>query len=881
MNENKKIIIYSPIDGIVKPISELNDGVFSEGMLGEGCFIEPTTDVFFSPFKKCKLLQIFETKHAYFLESEGAKILIHIGLDTVSLNGKPFQTFVKENDELRLETPIVKINRDMIKKHNLNLATPIVMDLNESKGWTFNLLKAGFVKQGEKIAELIYDEKFIKPTIKPKSIFKFNLKESMANGIFIKNRDEEIASRIYNAIGTKSNYEKYYNCVTRLRFIIKDKSLIKEEEIKKIDIVKGLKWNGAEFQVIIGGEVEKIKDGLDRYLISLSKPKEFILNHKTERQNFSKSLLNLIKGIIMPAIPALIGVGLLNAIAAILQQARLIENVSPSSNFASYTLATQLVYLIAGGATLFMGIFFTYNAVKYFGGNPILGLTMGLILTAPIIFKGVLNVGPTGVISASPWSYTLLSSKIDGINYVWMKIGPQPGSIITSTLVGYILVKAEFFGKKRFPNWSQMMTTPTFALLIASVSAFFIVGPVISVLEATIGFIFSYVNKMPSWLSIGIFATIFQPLVITGAHGPLLTILQIPMLNDPDPYIQGIKTLQLFAAIPISHLAQAGASIGLYFIVKNKNLKQMITAGIPVALLGITEPLIFGANLPKTKAFVFACVGAGVGGLIAGIMGVQFYAGVKAGMGGWFSLLSANGPLHDTKSLIAMLVGFILAMSTSSILVLIFQKDRVSERIGILKANTLLSKFMKNQNLDSTAQVNEKIENLKNIYDKNLIKKIKLYEKQESIIQEKVNKIKHLNDKETERSEKLAKKFNLYNEKIKIEKNNNLIHKLESILKKLNTPKYEDRILILEDFIYKAKQSNLSMSNEVKQITQSNEDLVKEILDIFAKNQNKELVNKIYNRYFNAINSVFINLGEKEKLVSKFNKQEKLLFKHN
>ncbi|AVP49369.1 glucose PTS transporter subunit IIA [Williamsoniiplasma luminosum] len=873
----EKIIIYSPVDGEIKSIEKISDPVFAEKMLGDGFYIDPKSRKFFSPFVKGEIVNIFDTKHAIHIKADqGPTILMHLGLETVNLAGQPFDMKVKTGQKINLKTEIVEVDWTIIKKQKLSTSTPIVIDANDNPGWTIQDIKYGLVKQGEPIATLHYEQPEVKnETFKSKPI---NLKEALKNGIRFTNRYEDIAGKIYDQVGGKNNYSRYYNCVTRLRFVVKDKALVDEAAIKKFDIVKGINWNKNELQVIIGGEVEKVKDGLDNYLIHQQQAQDFDLkNPNAEMQSFGKKLLNLIKGIIMPAIPILIGVGLINAVQAVLQQAGAIQNVSPSAAFGSYTLATQLIYLIAGGATLFMGIFFTYNGVKFFGGNPLIGIVMGLILTAPVLFKGNLSQNSMGVMTATPWSLPLITSKIDGIDFVWMKIGPSPGSMITATIIAYITVQAEKFAKKRFPNWSLMLTVSTFTIFVASVLAFFVVGPIISVLEAGLGYVFSWINQIPYGIGTAIFSFLWQPLVITGAHGALITVLNIPMMNDPDPYIQGLKTIDLLAGTTIGVFGQVGASIGLLFISKNATIKQTLYGGIPAGFFGITEPLIFGANLPKVKPFLYGCVGAGAGGLVAGLMGAKYYAGIQTGMGGVFSVLNANGPNGDTKSLIATLVGFAVCIIVPILLVMFFAKERTGEKFGVYQATKSLNRFLNNKKVAMDASLQQEVDGLKTFYgNKEVTDKIKVFEKNMAKIQTLQSKISVLEGEDLERKETLAKRFSKQQAKLAEQKNvDQIMAKLDELVNQINTPKYDAKIAELEKLLQQAHENNVPIETEVEKLTQNNILKIKKIGDKLHKLTNSELSEKVANRFYNAINSVYINYGFTSKKDVKFSKLEK------
>ena len=111
--KKKSVDIYSPVNGKLIKIDEVNDPVFSQGMMGPGFAIIPETNDIFSPISG-KVTSVFPTKHAIGLESKGIKFLIHIGIDTVELNGQGFDIHVQEGEKVTPDTLLVNIDRDFL-----------------------------------------------------------------------------------------------------------------------------------------------------------------------------------------------------------------------------------------------------------------------------------------------------------------------------------------------------------------------------------------------------------------------------------------------------------------------------------------------------------------------------------------------------------------------------------------------------------------------------------------------------------------------------------------------------------------------------------------------------------------------------------------------
>lgn len=125
--ESKEFNLLAPVQGKALPLSEVADPVFAQKMAGDGVAIEPTGDIIVAPADG-ELALVFKTKHAFALTlANGAEILVHIGLDTVSLNGEGFEQLAEEGTKVKAGTPIIKIDRQFIKSKGLSLVTPVLI----------------------------------------------------------------------------------------------------------------------------------------------------------------------------------------------------------------------------------------------------------------------------------------------------------------------------------------------------------------------------------------------------------------------------------------------------------------------------------------------------------------------------------------------------------------------------------------------------------------------------------------------------------------------------------------------------------------------------------------------------------------------------------
>lgn len=129
--KEKKIELYAPLEGKFVHIKDVEDPVFAQEMLGKGMAIEPTNNVLVAP-ADAKIEQVFDTKHAVVLNVQGVEVLIHVGLDTVKMQGEGFEAFVKDGEEVKKGQKLIAFNPELIKQHQHPLTTVIVVCNHEN-----------------------------------------------------------------------------------------------------------------------------------------------------------------------------------------------------------------------------------------------------------------------------------------------------------------------------------------------------------------------------------------------------------------------------------------------------------------------------------------------------------------------------------------------------------------------------------------------------------------------------------------------------------------------------------------------------------------------------------------------------------------------------
>jgi len=428
-----------------------------------------------------------------------------------------------------------------------------------------------------------------------------------------------IAESILEKIGGKDNLASVSYCMTRLRVMLKDPSLADKEGIKKTEGVMGLIEQGGQLQIVLGpGRVTKVANAVGEITgLKIGEVDEATVRKeelKTKNNTPFKNLLKKISSIFIPLIPAFIGCGLVSGILNI------ILKVNPG--FGA-TAAGQTFSVIGNAVFYGLSLFVGVNAAREFGGSPILGGVMAAIITHPNLTKVVMFGKP---------------------------LVPGRGGIIAVLLVVAFSSWLEKKIRKFIPEILDLFITPLLTIIIAGFIALIALQPLGGVISDSIGNAVKVAINGGGAVTGFILGGTFLPLVMTGLHQGLTPI-----------HADLIKTTGVSLLLPILAMAgcgQVGASLAVFVKTKNKRLKKTIMSALPVGILGIGEPLIYGVTLPLGKPFLGACIGGAIGGAVNAALVI----GAKSmGISGLPLALVIDKPLmYLITVLIAYAAGFIV-----------------------------------------------------------------------------------------------------------------------------------------------------------------------------------------------------------------------------
>ncbi|AGK95549.1 PTS system trehalose-specific EIIBC component [Clostridium pasteurianum] len=460
---------------------------------------------------------------------------------------------------------------------------------------------------------------------------------------------KQSVEEIIAAVGGKDNITAATHCVTRLRFALKDENKIDKDNLDKIDIVKGFFSSNGQFQVIIGpGLVDKAYDILVSITGIQSATKQEIKDAAEDNLNIIQRLVKTLADVFIPILPAIVAAGLLMGINNILAgKGIFFANKSLIDVYTQWKDLSDVINLIANTSFTFLPALIGWSAVKKFGGNPLLGIVLGLMLIHPSLLNAY-NYGEAVAKGTVPY-WNLFGLKV-------AKVGYQ-GQVLPVLFSSFVLAKLEIQLNKRVPNSIKLLLVAPIALLITGFLSFIIIGPVtFSIGNAiTYGLVFIF-DKLPLLGAI-LYGGFYSVLVITGMHQMFLAIdFQL---------IASTGGTFLWPILVLSNIAQGSGALAMMFISKDEKIKGLSFTSAISAYLGITEPAIFGVNLRFKFPFFSAMIGSAAGAIIITLNHVKAPGIGVGGLPGFLSIFPQQWGIFFVGMIVAIVIPFILTLILS------------------------------------------------------------------------------------------------------------------------------------------------------------------------------------------------------------------------
>lgn len=452
-------------------------------------------------------------------------------------------------------------------------------------------------------------------------------------------RYEELADQVIKLIGGKDNVIFFTHCVTRLRFKVKDRSIVEMEEIKSVDGVMGCQWAGEQFQVIIGQAVNDAYNLIcQKYGLGKQDAIAENLEGTPQKKLSMGFLIDMISGCLTPVVPVMMAGGFIKIVVILGELLGLLEAGNSTHTVLSF---------VGDAAFYFLPVFVGANAAKKFGANQGLGMMLGAMFIHPS-FIAALAEGPLNILGIPIYNTSYSSS-----------IFP----VLISTAV---MAPIERFIAKHSPDAIRSIVEPFLTMLIMIPLALCLLGPIGAFLGQYIAAAIMWLYDTVGFVGVAIFTGLYPVLVITSMHGGLMPYLMSSLTT------QGFEPI-VFTGMIISNVLQGIACLAVAVKSKDKTIKSVAGGCVVAAMIGgVCEPALYGVNLKYRKPLYGVMIGGVVGGAVAGLGHACAYSLTgSAGILGGLPIYIPGG----AANLMWMVAGIIAGCITTFAITLILYKE--------------------------------------------------------------------------------------------------------------------------------------------------------------------------------------------------------------
>lgn len=459
----------------------------------------------------------------------------------------------------------------------------------------------------------------------------------------------QIAQQVIDKLGGKDNISAAAHCATRLRIVVKNENLIDKKGIENIEGVKGQFAVAGQYQIIFGsGTVNKVYAELSKLLGIGDMTTSEVAAAGTEKQGLLQRLVKGLADIFVPIIPAIVAGGLLMGIHSMLTaKGFFVEEKNVVDLYPAMADLVDFINTIANAPFVFLPVLLGFSATRKFGGNPFLGAALGMLLVHPALSDG--------------WNYALTLAK-GNIQY-WHIFGLEiervgyQGTVIPVLVASWVLATLEKNLRKVVPSFLDNLITPLFALFITGLLAFTVIGPIGREAGSLISTGLTWLYDTLGFVGGAIFGTLYAPIVITGMHQTFIAV-ETQLLAE----VARTGGTFIFPIAAMSNIAQGAACLGAAYVMKDAKVRGIAVPSGISALLGITEPAMFGVNLRYRYPFISAMIGAGISSAVIALFNVKAIALGAAGLPGIPSIKPDSLAMYCVGMLISASIAFTLTV---------------------------------------------------------------------------------------------------------------------------------------------------------------------------------------------------------------------------
>lgn len=447
---------------------------------------------------------------------------------------------------------------------------------------------------------------------------------------------KKTAAEIVENIGGKENIASLTHCITRVRFKLKDNSKASAEAVKKIPGVINVIEQGGQFQVVIGNEVEDVFNAVQDVTGIVGSAIDAVEKDDLKvKGKFMDRVIDLVTNVFTPILPALIGAGMIRSLLMILTN---FCGLQTSSGF--YLVINEIYNAIFS----YLPVYLAYAAANKWKCNPYIAAAVALTMCSGTIQSAILGEG--------------------GLKFLGIPMSIQRqgygSSVIPAIVTVWFMSLVEKYATKFVPKYARYVLVPLITLIITVPAAFLVIGPITATLQSWMGAAYTALYNLNPTICGVILGAAWQVLVVFGLHWGIVPLGTLNLAQ------YGRNTIN--AVTGPSNWTQAGAALGVALKTKNARLKETaLSAGI-TGIFAITEPSIYGVNLPLKKPFYIAVVVAAIAGGIAGFGNAAALAGGPVGI--------LSFPLFLGEGFGYFVVAMLVALFGTAALVYLFGYDK-------------------------------------------------------------------------------------------------------------------------------------------------------------------------------------------------------------
>lgn len=442
----------------------------------------------------------------------------------------------------------------------------------------------------------------------------------------------QLGIEILAHVGGKQNVNKLTHCATRLWMEFNDDAKVNAKAIEALPGVISVVERGGQFQIVVGNNVQQTFRAMQKEIGNLSEKTGGQQKQKA-KSGIISHIISVISTTFTPVIPAITGAGMIKALLAILKLTGVMSAASPTYH---------LLDTISDAAFFFLPVLLAYGASIKFECNPILAMTIAGALLHPNLAQ-MMAAG----------------TAIDFIG-IPVRLADYAGSVLPIIFTVWLMSYIERFAEKVSPTMIKFFTKPMIILLLTAPLALVVVGPFGIFLNDVVASGAAAIDGKASWLIPMLMGGLQPFLVITGTAWAMTPIATGQLSKNGFEMINGPGMLA-------SNIAQGAATLCVAFRTKNKNLRQLASSAGFTALLGITEPSLYGVTLKLRRPLIAAMIGGGCAGIYAGLSGLVRYAFVSPGLAALPAFIGEN-PMNIVHALITCAIAIVVTFALTWIL---------------------------------------------------------------------------------------------------------------------------------------------------------------------------------------------------------------------